>query len=182
MDGLPELVLLKIGEYLSYRECINLSMTCRRLRNVLPKFVLIKGEEFKIHGPNGGHWCPEFYFDGPTMKGKVKRFRASVRWKDQGWGNRKGRLMVKLMRRVSDEKKVVAENTNLFGIVPRPEDTSECCLVNDPVVQLAEPGDYYSFERNAGGGGGHTLKVKNFRVVLELSNYSNESTGMYSGC
>ncbi len=167
MESLPELALLKIAEYLSPAECVRLSLTCKRFHKVLPQYVRFVGKDFKISGPSGGHWTPESYFDGPDLTGKVKSFRASVEWKDQGWGNRKGRLMVKLIRRDSGEK-VIVENNNIFGIADHEWTKSSCKLVDNPVVRLAEPGDFYRFERNAGGGGGHSLSVKNFTVLLEF--------------
>ena len=84
MEILPDLVLLKIAEYLSPAECVRLSLTCKRFRGLLPQYVRFLGEDFDIDGPYSPHWAPEFYFDGPDLKGKVKRFRASVEWKDQG--------------------------------------------------------------------------------------------------
>ena len=170
MESIPALVLLKIAEYLSPYECVRLSLTCKRFYGILPKYEYFKGEDFDIRGPRGGHWAPERYFDGPNLTGKVKSFRADVRWKDQGWGNRKGRFMVKLMRPVAGQKtpQVIAENNNLFGIAEHKWTAAKCKLVNDPVVRLAEPNDFYSFERNAGGGGGHTLSAKDFTVLLEM--------------
>ncbi|CAB4006123.1 LRR-GTPase of the ROCO family [Paramuricea clavata] len=171
MEGLPDLVLLKIAEYLSPAECVRLSLTCKRFLGLLPQYVRFLGEDFKITGPHTGHWTPEFYFDGPDLKGKVKRFRASVEWKDQGWGNRKGQLIVKLMRRDSGQNMVIAEKTNIFGIAGHDWANSTCVFVTHPVVKLAEPGDFYRFERNAGGGGGHSLFARKFTVLLEfLSN------------
>ncbi|XP_028408790.1 uncharacterized protein LOC114531355 [Dendronephthya gigantea] len=170
MDNLPELVLLEIVKYLSPEECVRLSRTCKRLNQILPRFVRFSGKPFKIKGPSGGHWAPEKYFDGPVLEKKVKGMRASVQWKDQGWGNRKGRLMVKLMRRDSGQNKVIAENNNMFGIAEHKMKSDTCKIVDHPVIKLSEPGDFYSFERNAGGGGGHTLTVKEFSVLLEFAN------------
>ncbi|CAB4015910.1 LRR-GTPase of the ROCO family [Paramuricea clavata] len=167
MEILPDLVLLKIAEYLSPAECVRLSLTCKRFCGLLPQYVRFLGED----GPYSPHWAPEFYFDGPDLKGKVKRFRASAEWKDQGWGNMKGQLILKLMRRDSRQNMVIAENTNIFGIAGHDWANSACVLVTHPVVRLAEPGDFYRFERNAGGGGGHSLFVRKFTVLLEfLSN------------
>ena len=167
MEDLPDLVLLKIAEYLSPKQCAWLSMTCKRFHQVLPKYVSFGGEDFKISGPFEGHWAPESYFDSPELRGKVKSFRASVNWKDQGWGNRKGRLMVKLVRHKYGKKEVIAENNNMFGIAGHEWAESSCFFVNDPLVKSAQPGDFYSFERNAGGGGGHSLHVQKFTVILE---------------
>ena len=140
MDNLPELVLLQIVEYFSPQECVRLSRTRKRLYRILPEFVPISGKDFEIRGPIGGDWTPEPYIEGRVLGKKVKSIRASVRWKDQGWGNRKDRLMVKLVRFDSGEKRVVAENNNMFGIAGHELKTGTCKMVDHPVVKLSEPG------------------------------------------
>ncbi len=89
----------------------------------------------------------------------------SVVWKDQGWGNRKGEIYVVLKRGSGEE---VATKRQPLGIAPHEKGKAMTELWGDPVVTLAREGDHYHFVRNAGGGGGHQLKVKNFRVVVEL--------------
>ena len=124
------------------------------------------GEDFIFYGPSGGHWTPEEYFKGPALSRRVSKLTAQVTsWKDQGWGNRKGELFVKLMRR----NKVVAEKRELFGIAEHHEMAADVELgKEEAVVALAKPGDHYLFMRNAGGGGGHKLVVKGFRAVASL--------------
>jgi hypothetical protein len=41
------------------------------------------------------------------IKGQVLQIECSVNWKDQGWGNRKGKVMVALMRK---DKEIAFEN------------------------------------------------------------------------
>jgi len=64
---------------------------------------------------------------------------------------------------------VVAEDTSLFGVAPHAwEDGLVELDAAHPIVSQAEAGDTLSFLRNAGGGGGHSLSVKSFRVELAL--------------
>ena len=181
LDGLPDLVLSHLADYLSPEETARLSLTCRHLHDVLPRFTVIRGDDFKIYGPSGGHWAPELYFDGPPLPSTVRKLTLSLKWKDQGWGNRKGEIFMKLMRPVTaasddtgsasrrgSDAQEVAEKRRIFGIAKHQEEEAKTEITDDPVVTKARPGDFYRFMRNAGGGGGHTLTVKNFRVVATL--------------
>lgn len=46
------------------------------------------------------------------------------------------------------------------------EEHAHTDIIDDPVVTEARKGDYYKFMKNAGGGGGHALYVKNYKVVV----------------
>ena len=166
LAAMPPLVLLRIADFLSPEDTTRLACTCTRLYSLLPKYLVMSGEAFIIYGPSGGHWAPEEYFKGPALSRRVGKFTAQVTsWKDQGWGNRKGELFVKLMRK----KKVLAEKRELFGIAEHHGTDADVEVgKEDPVVALAKLGDHYLFMRNAGGGGGHELVVKGFRVVVSL--------------
>ena len=162
---LPELALLHIALFLTTEEITCLSRTCKRINSILPAFMRIKGKDFHEFGPSGGHWCPEIYFDGPKLKKRVKEIKMSLTWKDQGWGNRKGEVWVQLMR--GDD--IVAECRDTFGIAKHKEEFARAHISNHQIVQMAQPGDFFRFMRNVGGGGGHQLVVKDFEVVAELA-------------
>ena len=180
LDTLPALVLSHLANYLSPEETARLSLTCKHLHDILPRFTVMRGDDFEIYGPSGGHWAPEPYFDGPPLPSTVRKLTLSLKWTDQGWGNRKGEIFMKLMRPVStvasgdrsggasrrgSDAQEVAEKRRIFGIAKHQEETAKTEISDNPVVALAMRGDFYRFMRNAGGGGGHTLTVKNFRVV-----------------
>lgn len=168
LTHMPALVLLRITDYLQPEDTARLGQTCKRLHSIMPKFLVMTGEDFRIRGPRGGHWAPELYFEGPPLTRPVKKLSASVAgWVDQGWGNRKGELFLKLVRGSTDT--VLAEKRALFGIAQHKEEGAKVQLTSaEPVVALAQPGDYYRFMRNAGGGGGHSLTVRGFRAVASL--------------
>lgn len=166
---LPALVLLRITDYLQPEDTARLGQTCKRLHSIVPKFLVMTGEDFRIRGPHRGHWAPELYFEGPPLTRPVRKLSLSVGgWVDQGWGNRKGELFLKLVRGSATDS-ILAEKRALFGIAQHEEESAEVVLTEtEPVVALAEPGDYYRFMRNAGGGGGHSLTVRGFRAVASL--------------
>ena len=82
---LPDLVLLRLADFLKEEDTTRLGMTCRRLRDLLPRFLVMRGEDFSV--PGSGTWWGdlELYFDGPRLPAGVKRLTVSVAgWKDQG--------------------------------------------------------------------------------------------------
>jgi hypothetical protein len=152
----------------------------------------MKGKDFHAKGPsyeesvkNGAP--PELYFDGPPLTSTVKKLNMSVVWKDQGWGNMKGELFVRLMRPSKQQSKgdssrekkgdpvMVAEKRRVFGIAKHDEEESKVEVRNDSILNLAEPGDFYRFMRNVGGGGNHQLFVKKFKAVATLTQRGHSS-------
>ena len=68
------------------------------LKLYLPEYLELRGENFKKWGPSDGHFCPEPYFLSPVMNQRVRSVIMSFRWRDQGYGNRKGMLWIELLR------------------------------------------------------------------------------------
>ncbi len=170
-EDLPDLVLSHVVEYLCPEDTARLSQTCHRLHSLLPQFLIIRGKDFCIRGPSSPHWAPELYFDGPPLPSIVKKLSLFVLWKDQGWGNRKGEIFLQLMRTANAgaAPMEVVQKRKVFGIADHEKKKTNAELANDPIVTLAKPGDFYRFMRNAGGGGGHSLTVENFKVIATLS-------------
>ena len=89
----------------------------------------------------------------------------SFRWKDQGYGNRKGMLWIELLR----GSEIIASSYDDFqALAPHKEETREVVIKDHPVVDKIRKGDVLQFMRNVGGGGGHSLTVEDFKVTLEL--------------
>ena len=88
----------------------------------------------------------------------------SFRWKDQGYGNRKGMLWIELLR----ESEIIASSYDVSSLAPHEEETREMVIKDHPVVDKIRKGDVLQFMRNVGGGGGHSLTVEDFKVTLEL--------------
>ena len=84
MAGLSEPVLLHIANFISREDIVHLSMTCQRLKNVLPTFSLIRGPDLNERGPpSGGSFIPSIYFDGPGLNSPVEKLIVSMSWSDQ---------------------------------------------------------------------------------------------------
>ena len=163
ISSLPELVTLHIVKYLQPDDVARWAQSSRYFQELLPRYVAMIGEPFHIYGPYRGEGT-EIYFKGPILEQKVRRLVMSVVWVDQGWGNKKGDIHVRLMR--GDTEISVMYRT--FGICDHSETSREKELISHSLVTEAMPGDYYQFSRQPGGGGGHELKVKKFRAIAEL--------------
>ena len=101
LSELPEPVLLRIAHFLGEEDVTRLGRTCRRLYKTLPVLLIIRGPSFSSSDWADGQIEP--YFDAPALSAGVKRLTVSVaRWKDQGWGYRKGELFIRLMRPVPE--------------------------------------------------------------------------------
>ena len=111
LDGMPDLMLSRLADFLGPEDTTRLAQTCRRFHSVLPRYLVMRGNDFNIDGPRGGHWAPEPYFDGPPLTSTVKKLTMSLTWKDQGWGNRKGEIFVKLLWSVKSGDFLGLQNT-----------------------------------------------------------------------
>jgi len=104
--------------------------------------------------------------------GKIRYHHPIDPWLDiilfQGWGNRKGEVWVQLLRK----RQVLADSREKFyKLAPHELEERTFEIKKHPVVDLLRRGDTLRFMYNAGGGGGHRLEVKNFRVRLNLKKY-----------
>ena len=170
---IPDLILSKLLEFLQPIDIIHLSQTCKQLNQTLPVYLVIYAKNFKKYGPNNGHFCPEKWFDGPRIKKHVRDIRIYFKWKDQGFGNRKGQIWLKLMRNGNMVKET---KPTLCGVAEHSWDNIDILVTsNDPIVKEFKPGDRYCFMCNVGGGGGHELHVKNFKAVVRLEDLVEEN-------
>ena len=86
-------------------------------------------------------------------------------WKDQGWGNHKGRIFLMLMSAAGEEK---ASQNLTNHISPHEWESINVQLVaTDPVLAEATPGDWYQVKADCTRSPGHELYVKDF--VLRLT-------------
>ena len=63
-----------------------------------------------------------------------------------------------------------------FGIAPHKEDDAVDTLTEkEDIIKLARPGDYYQIMKNIGGGGGHSLKITDFKLEISYKPYFKQS-------
>ena len=91
----------------------------------------------------------------------------------KGYGNRKGEVWIQLIR----NGEVLADTREDYpALAPHKSDRDEyeereVVMKGHPVVDLLTQGDRLRFMRNVGGGGGHSLTVRQFEVQVELKKY-----------
>ena len=63
---------------------------------------------------------------------------------------------------------LVVEHRNTFGIAPhKSQNATKTLTRRDNVLKVARCGDYFRFMKNVGGGGGHQLEIRNFKVIIQ---------------
>ena len=63
-----------------------------------------------------------------------------------------------------------------FGIAPHEEaDAIDTLTEKEDIVKLARPGDFYQIMKNIGGGGGHSLKITDFKLKISYKPYFLQS-------
>ena len=151
LHKLPRKILLYITKFLYIEDIVCLSNTCRRLKRILPLW-LIRGPDIEDNGlKTWESWIPELYFQTPPLASSVFMVTISMYWQDQGWGLQKGKIWIQLIRpRGKNRKpKVVYEDKDIFGVVPHRETfIVKVFTQNDAIIKLAQPGDHFRFMKN----------------------------------
>jgi len=79
-------------------------------------------------------------------------------WRDQGYGNRKGQLRIRLLNALTDEDMASSPE---YGIAPHEEvQVAELFELGHGLVRHGTEGYRYVVEVLVGGGGGHELHIK----------------------
>lgn len=67
------------------------------------------------------------------------------------------------------KEEIISEDLDIFDLAPHHEKrVLKVLSVQEGVLKNALPGDYIRFMKNVGGGGGHRLVVKDFKVIIEM--------------
>jgi hypothetical protein len=117
--------------------------------------------------------CTDAYIFGAATNQpmhKCEQVQIRFRVRDQGWGNQKGELVVRL-KNASGE--TVASGCKWAH--PFAHEWTDVDVVfdeNDPIVQLSRSGYRYEVWYKVGGGGGHALNVEYFRLVATVASPS----------
>lgn len=91
---------------------------------------------------------------------KPEYFTLSFMWKDQGWGNRKGRLFYR-----TDNM-----NWQSFGLLAEHKYTSHDITVNANQFNVTTLPNSLDFGYIVGGGGGHRLLINNATLTVQNAN------------
>ena len=133
----------------------------------MPKVLKQKGVDFHIKGDpkdwgTPTHWKPYFEVQLGAGWTSIKSINMDFDWCDQGWGGQKGYMGLRLRRNGNTivewqsgkcPHRMTHQVTNL--------DSSHA------FVKEAMGGDTLEVRSNPGGGPGHNLTVRNFKIDIE---------------
>ena len=176
---LPELLrqgwlAAKIMTYLGGKDAIRFASLSRDSRVVrLEPPLALPQDSFQEDGPRDMYQAKKWQDLPPLHSAHTVYLKCS--WSDQGWGNRKGMLSVVANGgRAPDDYKPRSEKV-VCHEYPAPHRPSPLCLSFRPDAE-DETNHPYSIWVRIGGGGGHSLDVRNLcvRVLCYTTNRDNE--------
>lgn len=157
-------VVRLIAEYVPADDLQSLRASSRALRHDVPRVVSTPALEHRTRSYGREEW-----FRFPPLAAHATSIRVAGRWRDQGWGNRKGAIGLLLLR--GPELERVADARNVTNKVAEHgwEDLDVTLRADDhPLVRETRAGDVLVVTSIAGGGGGHELFVEGMRFFLTL--------------
>ena len=106
---------------------------------------------------------------------RMKGLHVSFKWKDQGWGNHKGRVAVKVMNGTDEVFQI-----DDWSVAPHEKQTVSVMYAEDHYfVNNLVAGCRFELWYIVGGGGLHSLEVEDFSVDI-LSAEGNKCDNVYS--
>lgn len=170
---LPDVPLRIIVSFLPFEDAVTFSSMHPSWGHLQPTVQDLDCPEICRAGPRGGHFWPETHFDIPIQSVGLESVSMSFSWKDQGFGNRKGQIWLKLSRGARE----IADSREAYNVVaPHEWDQREFTVEDHDVIIKAKKGDTLSVMRNVGGGGGHHLTVENFKIKIIHRKYGLQET------
>ena len=129
--------------------------------NFVVKFI--KQDNFSVNEPG-----TEFWFYAPKFDGYVKKMSISFEWKDQGWGIRRGKIWVQLIK---GEEMILETSKDLSGLSPYSWENVNINLIrNHSVISEFKLGDHFRFMRIIDDFTNY-LHVRNFKALVELQDH-----------
>eukprot|EP00541_Cyclophora_tenuis_P007351 CAMPEP_0116560624 /NCGR_PEP_ID=MMETSP0397-20121206/11100_1 /TAXON_ID=216820 /ORGANISM="Cyclophora tenuis, Strain ECT3854" /LENGTH=248 /DNA_ID=CAMNT_0004086615 /DNA_START=9 /DNA_END=751 /DNA_ORIENTATION=+ len=167
MQELPAEIHQQVSLFCSSLDAVSLSRTCSSLHDALwiskPTWMIT--ENFRHWtGPPYGEENHCFLQELPIIfpKNIIHSMRVCCMWRDQGFGNRKGRLIISTNRDECNQDSIVLQSE----IAEHDEGPLELEFKVHPTVQ------YYLWCL-VGSGGGHQLFVRQLRVEYVLWDLPN---------
>jgi len=157
-------IAINIGSYLSQNDILAFSLTSKstpKLRWVTQPGILASSHWHGTYGYNP----PILWQQLPlgTAPHKVHSTILKCRWRDQGWGNKKGMIsVIRAGGRAPDDDK--AWRDVVVGSAPAPRPEEELQLAFRPEADIHGNICTYNIWVRIGDGGGHELSVRDLRI------------------
>lgn len=164
-----------IVTYLKGSDAMKFASTSRDCHVVcLQSPLVLPRDSFAEHGPSHIYNAKVWQHLPPLLSSPNKPHTVYLRcrWKDQGWGNKKGMLSVvaKGGRAPNDDKP--CSKLVVCGETPAPHQWSPLSLSFCPDTEDEEK-DPYAIWVRVGGGGGHQLNVED--LCIRVLTYTNST-------
>eukprot|EP00475_Leptophrys_vorax_P005044 TRINITY_DN13036_c0_g1_i1.p1 TRINITY_DN13036_c0_g1~~TRINITY_DN13036_c0_g1_i1.p1 ORF type:complete len:263 (+),score=48.20 TRINITY_DN13036_c0_g1_i1:47-835(+) len=179
---LDRVVLMHIAAFFEPKDHARVGQSCKALRRVTKRMMEASMPGKYYHGYGPANDRPERYllFNKVVPPGGgIMSIRVTCLWKDQGWGNAKGRLYMRTLRVAGAGEMKDIEDQDAFldaqviatektaSVAPRRNEKLDWRLdTSSPVVKSAKPGDLIEVQREIGGGGGHQLWIEDFKITI----------------
>ena len=163
---IPEEIVRYISGYLMMKDVLHLSITCKMLHHILPKYSFeCKKTDIEIDIGYRPNWSYRLYFDSPPFTSHI--FMATISGKilldeDIERNIRLGQdILIQLVRpqHGSKESKVIARK-QINELRNRNPDRMESMIhfltIEDPIINMIQPGDHFRFI--------NCVNIKDFRV------------------
>jgi len=163
---IPSEIQKRMCEFLCLKDAIRYSHTCKQIKKDLALSCLnipphLSVGEIHERGDYHSGDSTIMWFKIPLLQAnKIHSIFFNCKWNDQGWGNRKGRLVI-------TEGFVEGQGVKNHPIVA----TSPIAAHHETPLRLcfqAELGRKYYVWYKVGGGGGHTLSVRQIRISMAI--------------
>lgn len=181
---LPDDLKTRINQFVDPNDALSFAATCKNLNGSLSLSCLRSTTFVEYVAWSGG------YVDGDTPRKyqripilfprRIHSVGLSLRWEDQGWGNRKGQIYVVA---VATREKIATTTTTTLAETQTPESSlpqdrfnggrlvyeSPIAKHNDEPLRMSfcpKADETYYLWYKVGGGGGHELKLQNIRVHM----------------
>jgi len=152
-------VFVKILFYFSMKELARLKLLCQHMYQILPNYWVYQQQALNFSGDYND--VDKRLVSGPLVTNHISRIWIHLKWSDQGWGNIKTKLFLNLIR----EGKVEARYTFFAGH----QITEHFVNLEDHrIIRQSQKGDILEIWRYVGGGGGHEMRIRILKCVIEL--------------
>lgn len=160
--NLPAELKRRTACYLSPYDALRLSETCKNLHVSLSLRLLRDSRQlfirqrFMPNATNGDGVFP--WIRIPCLSRRVHSITVTFRWRDQGWGNRKGQVFIVGSPRLAQpDPSLPFHGGRVVCASPQaPHQEEECKLT---FLTSSMEGETYQMWYRVGGGGGHQLQL-----------------------
>lgn len=182
IESLPQDVLERTGSFLDDR-CLGMFSACSKFfRRKFPITRLERPTSIENLQLTGAYGNGDDFFETLTIPmafpcRTTRTVRFSCVWRDQGWGNRKGRVAI-IASRTDDTMpgRIPESDLNVHGqLVSYTSEVAGHHAENLVLTFCPKPNEKYTLYMKAGGGGGHQLHLEQVlvhRVIFDKLDWS----------